>query len=283
MDSVQFSYHLSNLLYPHVTSAVLAGMKYRYFLLPASSGAEGSGCTIRQPMLWAGHSCIQSTESSVTAGGKHTWPTAYMRQLACWVVLLPAGCSAWTGSDCSAGSLGHVVPPQFNLDKMEPGEMKSEWDDAVITSTWRGQQCRLWPWTCLSSGANHRPRKARNEGEAQRVSTWGRRFSTDSGEEEHVLLHLMWRCEKLAVEHCLQVQRLASGSRLSGASGLFCNWKSPRLDVWVVSEVSSYWSMSATDGWLLNFSYAHFMAISTLHQTRSDKMHIRDDSVDVWI
>lgn len=79
-------------------------------------------------MLWAGHSCIQSTESSVTARGKHTWPGADMRQLACWVVLLPAGRSAWTGSDCSAGSRGHVVPPQFI-------EMKSDWDDAVITST----------------------------------------------------------------------------------------------------------------------------------------------------
>lgn len=54
-----------------------------------------------------------------------------MPQLACWVVLLPGGCSAWTGSHCSAGSLGHVVPPQFNLDKMEPIEIKSEWDDAV--------------------------------------------------------------------------------------------------------------------------------------------------------
>lgn len=82
----------------------------------------------------------------------------------------------------------------------------------------------------------------------------------------------MWRCENLAVETSLQVQRLASGSGPSGASGLFCNWKSPHLDVWVVSEVSSYWRVSATDGWLLDFSYAHFMAIFTLHRTKSDKM-----------
>lgn len=116
------------------------------FGISAFSGAESSGCTITQLMLWcgafeswkrkrtwlwAGHSCIYSTKSTVTAGGKHTWHSAYMPQLACWVVLLPGGCSAWTGSHCSAGSLGHVVPPQFNLDKMEPIEIKSEWDDAV--------------------------------------------------------------------------------------------------------------------------------------------------------
>lgn len=29
------------------------------------------------------------------------------------------------GSDGSAGSLGHVVPPQFNQDKVEPDGMKS--------------------------------------------------------------------------------------------------------------------------------------------------------------
>lgn len=65
-----------------------------------------------------------------------------------------------------------------------------------------------------------------------------------------------------------------------GASGLFWNWGIPYLDVWVVSEVSSYWRVSAECefnavdySWPLNFGHANAVIVISVQNANTAKGH----------